>query len=214
MKILLVDDHVIIRDGIKLLLKSDPSLEFAGEAGNGKEAVTLCNELHPDIIVMDIDMPVMNGIDAVKEIRKTNKDVKIIILSMYENESYLRDCIAAEINGYLFKLESMDTLLQAIHSVSSGMEVFSPGVIRIISKHLNRKSAAETLNIKTDILLSEREKEVVVQIAAGKSNKQIADDLLLSIFTVKNHRKNIMHKLGFKKVTELIRYAIKMGYVN
>jgi DNA-binding NarL/FixJ family response regulator len=213
-RILLVDDHVIVRDGIKLILQSDPSLEIAGEAGNGKEAVILCNELHPDIIIMDIEMPVMNGIDAVKEIRKTNKDVKIIILSMYEKESYLLDGIAAGINGYLFKMASMDELLQAIHAVVFGMEVFSQRVTQILSKHLNKKNAAESLNKKKDIYLSDREKEIVVLISSGKSNKQIAEDLLLSIFTIKNHRKNIMHKLGFKKVTELIRYAIKMGYAK
>jgi len=214
MKILLVDDHIIVRDGIKLVIQSDPGLELVGEAGNGSEAVSLCNDLQPDVIIMDIDMPVMNGIEAVKEIRKTNKDVKIIILTMYEKESFLIDGITSGINGYLYKMASMDELLQAIHSVYSGMEIYSPKITQILSAHLSNKSNDEKNGENEEIYLSGREKEIVVQIAGGKSNKQIAEELFLSIFTVKNHRKNIMHKLGFKKVNQLVRYAMEKGYVN
>jgi two-component system response regulator NreC len=214
MKILLVDDHLIVRDGIKLVIQSDPGLELVGEAGNGSEAVSLCNDLQPDVIIMDIDMPVMNGIEAVKEIRKTNKDVKIIILTMYEKESFLIDGITSGINGYLYKMASMDELLQAIHSVYSGMEIYSPKITQILSAHLSKKSNDEKTGENEEIYLSSREKEIVIQIAGGKSNKQIAEELFLSIFTVKNHRKNIMHKLGFKKVNQLVRYAMEKGYVN
>jgi DNA-binding NarL/FixJ family response regulator len=214
MKILLVDDHIIVRDGIKLVIQSDPSLELVGEAGNGAEAVTKCNDLEPDVIIMDIDMPVMNGIDAVKEIRKTNKNVKIIILTMYEKESFLLDGISSGINGYLYKMASMDELLQAIHSVYSGMEIYSPKITQILSAHLNKRSNDLISDDNKEVFLSSREKEIVIKIAGGMSNKQIAEDLFLSIFTVKNHRKNIMHKLGFKKVNELVRYAMEKGYVN
>jgi two-component system response regulator NreC len=213
-KILLVDDHAIVRDGIKLVLQSDPSLEVIGEAGNGKDAVVLSNDLKPDLIIMDIDMPVMNGIDAVKEIRKTNKDVKVIILTMYEKESFLLDGISSGINGYLYKMASMDELLQAVHSVYSGMEIYSPKISQILSAHLNKKSSDQNTGTDEEVFLSSREKEIVIQIAAGKSNKQIAEDLFLSIFTVKNHRKNIMHKLGFKKVNQLVRYAMEKGFVS
>lgn len=211
MKILLVDDHLIVRDGIKLVLQSDPGLELVGEAGNGQEAVVLCHDLQPDVIIMDIDMPVMNGIDAVKEIRKTNKDVKIIILTMYEKESFLLDGISSGINGYLYKMASMDELLQAVHSVYSGMEIYSPKITQILSAHLNKKSNDDNTGEKGDVYLSSREKEIVIQIASGKSNKQIAEDLFLSIFTVKNHRKNIMHKLGFKKVNQLVQLCNGKG---
>jgi DNA-binding NarL/FixJ family response regulator len=214
MKILLVDDHLIVRDGIKLVLQSDPSLELVGEAGNGKEAIALCAELKPDLIIMDIDMPVMNGIDAIREIRKTNNDVKIIILTMYEKESFLIDGISSGINGYLYKMASMDELLQAVHSVYSGMEIYSPKITQILSAHLNKKSDDENNGKKEEVFLSSREKEIVTQIASGKSNKQIAEELFLSIFTVKNHRKNIMHKLGFKKVNQLVRYAMENGYAK
>jgi DNA-binding NarL/FixJ family response regulator len=214
MKILLVDDHLIVRDGIKLVLQSDPSLELVGEAGNGKEAIALCTELKPDLIIMDIDMPVMNGIDAIREIRKTNNDVKIIILTMYEKESFLIDGISSGINGYLYKMASMDELLQAVHSVYSGMEIYSPKITQILSAHLNKKSDGENNGKKEEVFLSSREKEIVTQIASGKSNKQIAEELFLSIFTVKNHRKNIMHKLGFKKVNQLVRYAMENGYTK
>jgi len=214
MKILLVDDHIIVRDGIKLVIQSDPGLELVGEAGNGSEAVSLCNDLQPDVIIMDIDMPVMNGIEAVKEIRKTNKDVKIIILTMYEKESFLIDGITSGINGYLYKMASMDELLQAIHSVYSGMEIYSPKITQILSAHISKKSNDEKTGENEEIYLSGREKEIVMQIAGGKSNKQIAEELFLSIFTVKNHRKNIMHKLGFKKVNQLVRYAMEKGYVS
>lgn len=214
MKILLVDDHIIVRDGIKLVIQSDHELELVGEAGNGREAVNLCSELHPDVIIMDIDMPVMNGIEAVKEIRKTNKDVKIIILTMYEKDSFLIDGISSGINGYLYKMASMDELLQAVHSVNSGMEIFSPKITQILSAHLSKKANEEMAGGDEEVHLSGREIEIVVQIAGGKSNKQIAEDLFLSIFTVKNHRKNIMHKLGFKKVNELVRYAMDKGLVS
>ncbi len=214
MKILLVDDHVIVRDGIKLVIQSDPSLELVGEAGNGMEAVAKSADLKPDVIIMDIDMPVMNGIDAVKEIRKTNKDVKIIILTMYEKESFLIDGISSGINGYLYKMASMDELLQAIHSVYSGMEIYSPKITQILSTHLNRRTNDVNTVHSQEVFLSSREKEIVIKIAGGMSNKQIAEDLFLSIFTVKNHRKNIMHKLGYKKVNELVRYAMEKGFVN
>ena len=214
MKILLVDDHALIRDGIKLILKSDPALEFAGETGNGKEALAMHKKLHPDLIIMDIDMPVMNGIEAIKEIRKTDKDVKIIILTMYDKESYLYDGLNAGINGYLIKLASMSELIQVIHTVNLGMDVFSPGILQILTRQLNIKTAVKHLHNKAGVILSTREKEIVLLIADGHSNKQIAESLFLSVFTIKNHRKNIMRKLGFKRVNELIRYAIEMDYLK
>jgi len=214
MKILLVDDHALIRDGIKLILKSDPALEFAGETGNGKEALAMHKKLHPDLIIMDIDMPVMNCIEALKEIRKTDKDVKIIILTMYDKESYLYDGLNAGINGYLIKLASMSELIQVIHTVNLGMDVFSPGILQILTRQLNIKTAVKHLHNKAGVILSTREKEIVLLIADGHSNKQIAESLFLSVFTIKNHRKNIMRKLGFKRVNELIRYAIEMDYLK
>jgi DNA-binding NarL/FixJ family response regulator len=133
---------------------------------------------------------------------------------MYEKESFLIDGISSGINGYLYKMASMDELLQAVHSVYSGMEIYSPKITQILSAHLNKKSDDENNGKKEEVFLSSREKEIVTQIASGKSNKQIAEELFLSIFTVKNHRKNIMHKLGFKKVNQLVRYAMENGYAK
>ncbi len=211
-KILLADDHALVRDGLRMVIKSDSGLELIGEAENGKQAVTMQAELNPDVIVMDIDMPVMNGIEAVKEIRKYDTEVKIIILTMHEKESFLISALSTGINGYLYKMAGMDEFLDAIHSVYAGNEVFSQNFTKIISSYLRKEAAGKSMQ-KDDIYLSKREKEIIELIAAGKSNKQIAEDLFLSVFTIKNHRKNILHKLGLKNTNQLMRYAMENGYM-
>ena len=199
--VLLADDHSLVRKGFRRMLEDEPDIQVLGEASNGREAVELVAKLSPNVLVMDFSMPEMDGAQATREIRKTNLETRILILSMYSNENYFRNSLDAGANGYLLK-NAMDVELpEAIRAVASGK--------RFISAALQNPPDDETFD-----KLTPREKTVLTMIAEGKSNKEIAALLNLSVNTVAVHRANLMDALNIHKSTELVIYAVRKGLVT
>ena len=203
--VLLTDDHQIIIDGLKSLLKNSDEIIVAAEANNGREALRILGLLSIDVLLMDIDMPIMNGIEALKEIRKQFRDVKVIILSMHNEAGMIKSLIDLGANGYMLKSCSQDELIGAIKKVASGKSYFSADVTLALLKPANLEQKNE--------ILTERETEILKLIAAGFSNKEIGDQLFISHRTVDTHRTNLMKKLDVNNIAGLISYAIKNGIV-
>lgn len=203
--VLLTDDHQIIIDGLKSLLKNSDEIIVAAEANNGREALRILGLLSIDVLLMDIDMPIMNGIEALKEIRKQFRDVKVIILSMHNEAGMIKSLIDLGANGYMLKSCSQDELIGAIKKVASGQSYFSTDVTLALLKPANPEQKNE--------MLTERETEILKLIAAGFSNKEIGDQLFISHRTVDTHRTNLMKKLDVSNIAGLISYAIKNGIV-
>ena len=207
-KVLLVDDHQIIIDGLKSLLKNSDEIIVVAEANNGREALRVLDILEIDVILMDIDMPVMNGINTLKEIGKQSFGVKVIILSMHNEAGMIKSLIELGANGYLLKSCPQDELIGAIKKVAAGQSYFSTDVT------LALLNPAGTSNPeKKNELLTDRETEILKLIAAGFSNKDIGDQLFISHRTVDTHRTNLMKKLDVNNIAGLISYAIKNGIV-
>jgi len=205
--ILLADDHAIVRQGLKLILSSHADLQVVGEAANGREAVELAGKLRPDIVLLDVQMPELNGIEATRQMVAANPRIRILVLSMHKEAVYVREILRAGARGYILK-DAIDTeLLSALRSVANGDGYISPAV----SGALNDK--VKDLNDPVG-LLSAREREVLLLIADGKTNKEIATRLNLSVYTVDSHRGKIMEKLNLHSAGELVRFAIKNGLVD
>jgi DNA-binding NarL/FixJ family response regulator len=213
-RILLADDHTIVRQGLARLLEEQPDLKVIGEATNGKVAVEQALALKPDIVIMDIGMPRMNGIEATKRIRKQLPKTKILILSMYSHEHFIHELLETGISGYLLKDSSGRDIIKAIHSVMKNETFLSPTISKVLVETYrspNRKcsSIAERYN-----QLSNREREVLQLIGEGRSTREIADMLCVSISTIKTHRANIMEKLNIDAPVKLIHFAIQLGLVD
>jgi two-component system response regulator NreC len=207
-KVLLVDDHQIIIDGLKSLLKNSTEIVVAGEAGNGSEALRTLEILEIDVVLMDIDMPVLNGIDTLKEMTKRGFGQKVIILSMHNEAGMIKSLIDLGASGYLLKSCSQEELIGAIKKVSAGQSYFSTDVTLALLK----PDHSPNQEIKNDHL-TERETEILKLIAAGFSNKEIGDKLFISHRTVDTHRTNLMKKLDVSNIAGLISYAIRNGIV-
>ena len=204
-KILLADDHTIVRQGLKLILSAHTDLEIVGEAANGHEAVDLAQKVKPDIVLMDVAMPELNGIEATRRMVAANHRIKVLVLSMHKEPVYVREILRAGARGYILK-DAIDTeLLSAVRSVAKGDGYVSPAVSGALLSDY-RKDAADPVD-----LLSGREREVLQLIAEGKTNKEIATKLNLSVYTVDSHRGKIMEKLNLHSTGELVRFAIKPG---
>ena len=204
-KVLLVDDHQIIIDGLKSLLKNSDEIIVATEANNGREAMRILEILEIDVILMDIDMPVLNGIDTLKEITKRGTDVKVIILSMHNEAGMIKSLISIGANGYLLKSCTQEELINAISKVASGQSYFSTEVTLSLLNPAQSNQPTE--------LLTDRETEIIKLIAEGFSNKEIGSKLFISHRTVDTHRTNLMKKLGVSNIAGLISYAIRNGIV-
>ncbi len=205
MKILLADDHTIVRQGLKLILSAQPDLEVIGEAANGREAVELVQRLKPDLVLMDVAMPELNGIEATRRMVEVNSRIKILVLSMHKEAVYVREILRAGARGYILK-DAIDTeLLSAVRSVARGDGYISPAVSGALLNDY-RKDVTDPAD-----LLSNREREVLQLIAEGKTNKEIATRLNLSVYTIDSHRGKIMEKLNLHSTGELVRFAIKHG---
>ncbi|HLY16878.1 MAG TPA: response regulator transcription factor [Bryobacteraceae bacterium] len=201
--VLLVDDHGLVRKGFRRMLEDDPEIRVVGEATNGQEAIKLAQELHPRVIVMDMAMPGLDGVQATREILKNDAGIAVIILSMYSEENYVRNALDAGARGYLLK-EALDVdLAGAIKDVAAGKNVFGPGVLAP-----NRQPDPDYER------LTPREKQILELIAKGNSNKEIAAILNLSVNTVSVHRANLMSALGIHRTTELVVWAVKKGLVQ
>lgn len=212
-KILLVDDHTIVRQGLARLLEEQPDLKVVGEATNGQIAVEQSMELKPDIVIMDIAMPRMNGIEAAKRIRKHLPGTKVLILSMYSHEHYIHELLEAGISGYLLKDASGRDIIKAVHSAMKNETFLSPSISKkLVKTYLSpNKTMAKAELYKQ---LSNREREVFQLIAEGHSTRQIADMLCVSISTVKSHRAKIMEKLDINSPVKLVHFAIQLGLVD
>jgi DNA-binding NarL/FixJ family response regulator len=212
-RILLADDHTIVRQGLARLLEEQPDLKIVGEAINGQAAVDKAFELVPDIIIMDIAMPLLNGIEAAKRVRKSLPDCKILILSMYSHEHYIHQLLETGISGYLLKDSSGQDIIKAIKAAMKNETFLSPSIsLKVKESYLSPQKK----NTREDRYesLSNREREVFQHIAEGFSTKQITEMLCISTSTVKSHRANIMEKLGLTSPVQLGRFAIKLGLVD
>jgi DNA-binding NarL/FixJ family response regulator len=209
-KVLLVDDHQLIIDGLKSLMKNAGEIEIAGTANNGREALRVLEILTIDVVLMDIDMPVMNGIDALKEIKKGKPAIKVIILSMHDESGMIKNLLALGADGYLLKSTSQDELIRAIKKVSDGNKYFSTEVTLSL---LNGSQSNSQLPKQQAEILTTREEEILKLIAEGYSNKEIGTRLFISHRTVDTHRTNLMKKLNTSNIAGLISYAIKSGLI-
>ena len=207
-RILLADDHDIVRKGLRYLLERDSDCEVIGEALDGREAVKLAADLHADIVIMDIGMPLLNGIDAATQIAKKNPQTGVIILSMHSDEDYVLRALTAGVKGYLLKDTVEADLLRAIASVRKGRAFFSPAITEILLEDYMRQLKSKGLQDSYD-LLTAREKEVLQLLAEGKSNKEVASLLDVSALTVETHRSNLMQKLSLHSTAEIVLYAVR-----
>ena len=211
-RVLLAEDHTIVREGLKSLLSQSEDLEVVGEAADGRQAVDAVARLRPDVVVMDLNMPKLNGVDATREIREKPDAPKVLILSMYDGEEYVRPAIRAGASGYLLKGSGLSDLVKAIRAVAGGEAFFSPAIAMI----LLRDSRGETPEKRKDpaSVLTKREREVLTLVGEGKSSPEIAKHLGLSVKTIEGHRGRIMAKLECRNVAGLVRQAIKLGLVK
>jgi DNA-binding NarL/FixJ family response regulator len=210
-RILLADDHAMLRDGVRMVLEAHPGFEVVGTADNGAEAVALAHSLQPDIAVLDVAMPELNGLDATREIRACCPETEIVILSMHEGEDYLREALRAGAAGYVLKRAAAKELVGAIQAVQRGESYLDPALTRTLISDYVRK--VDRTDLPADAL-TERELEVLKLVAEGLTNRQIAAKLDISIKTVQSHRANLMDKLDLHDRTELVRYAIRRGLIT
>ena len=212
-RILLADDHVVMRSGLRLLLERQPNLQVVGEAADGQEAVRLAAAENPEVVIMDIAMPHLNGVEATRQIVMRNPETAVVILSMHSDESYVLRSLKAGARAYLLKDSAEADLIAAIHAIGEGKSFFSPGVRRILKEDFMHQLAK--LGVEdTYELLTPREREVLQLVAEGKSNKEVANLLNLSLYTVETHRTHILQKLNLHSVPELILYAVRKGIIS
>jgi two-component system, NarL family, response regulator NreC len=207
-RILLADDHAVVRNGFRMILNATDDLEVVGEAANGREAVDLAIALQPDIIVMDVTMPELNGIEATRRICEAAPRTRILALSMHKDGVYVREILRAGAKGYLLKDSGEDDLLTALRAVARGEGFLSPGVADAVLSDY-RRHVTNPMD-----LLTTREREVLQWIAEGKTNKEIAQALSLSVYTVEAHRGRIMEKLNLHSTGELVRFAVRNGVID
>jgi two-component system response regulator NreC len=211
-RIMLADDHAILRTGLRLMLSNVPNLEVVGEATNGREAVAKAEELKPDVVIMDITMPEMNGIEATTELKRRLPRTKVLFLTMHENEELLFRTVQAGGSGYVLKKSADKELVEAIYQVTRGETFLRPDLAKqVVQDYLNRVDSGEESESYED--LTEREREVLQLLAMGMTNQQVADKLVLSVRTVETHRARIMDKLGIKGRAALVAYAKRRGLV-
>ena len=213
LRILLADDHIVMRTGLRALLERQPNLEVVGESENGRETIELTGSLRPDVVVMDIGMPVLNGIEATRTIVTEHPTTSVVILSMYADESYVMRALKAGARGYLLKDSAPADLITAIQTVSQNKSFFSPKVSRILAEDyvrvLKQKGAVDSYD-----LLTSREREILQLLAEGKANKEVAAALNISPYTVETHRSHILEKLNLHNPAELILYAVRKGIIR
>jgi DNA-binding NarL/FixJ family response regulator len=207
-RVLLADDHGIVRQGLRAVIARDKELEVVGESADGRESVRLAEALEPSIVIMDIAMPHLNGIEATAQIVKRNPKTGVIILSMHSDETYLLRALNAGAKGYLLKDSAEVDLVRAIHTVAQGRPFFSPAITGTLLEDYLRNMQQRNLQDSWD-LLTDREKEVLQLIAEGLSNKEVASTLELSTYTVDTHRNNLMQKLNLHNTAEIVLYAVR-----
>lgn len=212
-RILVADDHGIVRQGLKYVLQQEPDMEVVGEAEDGREAVQLAEKLEPAVVVIDIGMPQLNGIEATAQILRRLPGTKVVILSMHEDEVYLLRALTAGANGYLVKGSSFADLAGAVRAVVAGKCFFSPSIAKMLAEEYTRQVQQKHLEDSYD-LLTEREKEILQLLAEGKSNKEVATVLDVSPYTVETHRNHFMQKLNLHNTAEIVLYAVRKKLIS
>jgi len=213
LRILLADDHTVVRQGLRKVLEEREEWEVVAEAGDGREAVRQAEELKPDVAIIDIAMPLLNGIEATRQIVKRSPTTRILILTMYSDEAYVNQILQAGATGYLLKDSADVDLIQAVSAVSVGKSFFSPAVARVMADDYVRQVGHRGVTDRYE-LLSEREREIFQLIAEGKANKEIAAILSISPSTVETHRARIMEKLDLHSAAEIVLYAVRKGVIR
>jgi DNA-binding NarL/FixJ family response regulator len=212
-RVVLADDHIIMRKGLRLLLERQPNITVVGEASDGRECVELAQAEKPDVVVMDLAMPNLNGIEAARQIVGQNPAIAVAVLSMHSDESYVIRALKAGARAYLLKDSAESDLIGAIKALSDGKSFFSPAISRLLvedyMRALERKGVEDSYE-----LLTTREREILQLLAEGKSNKEVANMLNLSLYTVETHRTHILQKLNLHTVPELILYAVRKGIIS
>lgn len=212
-RILLVDDHVVVRSGLRMLLEAQSGFLIVGEAETGREAVEMVEDLQPDVVLMDIQMPDMNGIEATRHLRKTKIKTAILALTMHEDDQYFFEMLHAGSSGYILKRAAPDELVEAIHTVADGNVYLYPSLAtRLVQDYLQRADAGDQPMIQDN--LTPRELEILTLIAEGNTNAEIGRQLVISPKTVDSHRENIMRKLNLHSRIDLVKYALKMGIID
>lgn len=208
LRILLADDHTVVRHGFRMIITAEPDMEVVAEAANGREAVEQAAGLRPDIAVIDVTMPELNGIEATRRIAEVSPRTRVLALSMHKDAVYVREILRAGAKGYLLKDSMASDLLAAIRSLARGEGYLSPGVSEAVLSDY-RKHVTDPID-----LLTSREREVLQMIAEGKTNKEIANALRLSVYTIEAHRGRIMEKLNLHSTGELVRFALRSGLID
>jgi two-component system response regulator NreC len=211
-RLLLVDDHEIVRAGLRMLFAAEPDMEIVGEAGNAEEAFAAVRKLEPDVVLMDVAMPGLSGIQATRQIKEANPKVNILALTMHEDEQYFFEMLNAGASGYIPKRAAPDDLVSAIHVVSQGNVFLYPTLAKLLVRDFLQRSEDDPE--QAEEILTPREREVLTLIAEGFTNRQIAADLVISHKTVDRHRENIMRKLSLHSRIELVKYAIEKGFIE
>jgi DNA-binding NarL/FixJ family response regulator len=212
LRVLLADDHGIVRRGLKSLLETEPGLAVVAEAADGLEALRLCEEHTPDMLILDVGMPKLNGIEVAARAQKFENTPRVIILSMHSDESYILRALAAGARAYLLKDATDEDLLPAVRAVAAGKPYFSPSVTAVLVEDYLRRLQAKGLTDSYH-LLTDREKEVLQLLAEGRSNKEVATLLDLGVSTVETHRANLMQKLNLHNTAEIVLYAVRKGII-
>ncbi len=212
-RILIADDHKILRDGLKALVEKEPDITVVGEAETGKTAVSLAQKLSPNIIILDISMPDLNGIEAARKIIKANPNVKIVALSAHADQHFIREMMTAGAAAYILKGTAYEELVRAIREVMKGKKYLSPDIARGVLDTYVKLSRPMSDN-PAFVVLTDREREALQMIAEGKSTKEIAGSMEVSVKTVETHRRNIMEKLNIHSIAELTKYAIREGLTS
>lgn len=211
LRILIADDHTLVRQGLRRILEGQPGWEVVAETGDGREAVRVATELRPDVVLLDIAMPQLNGVEAVQQIVRRAPDVRVLVLSMYSDEAYVTRAVRAGASGYLLKDSADVELIRAITAVAQGKSFFSPAAARIIVDDYARPGKGAIDRFES---LSEREREVFQLVAEGRSNKEVAEVLHISPATVETHRAHVMEKLDLHSTAELVLCAVRRGVVR
>lgn len=216
-RLVLADDHAVVRSGTRELLEQEPDLKIVGEASNGEEAVRLAQELHPDVLVMDVRMPKMSGVEATRRIKSERPDIRVLVLTAHDDDEYVFALLQAGANGYLLKTAEIDELVRAIRTVASGQSALAPEVTgKVVAQFASGKSMPEAMtNTQEDYNgLTERELGILELVSKGLSNKQIGSELYISDRTVQAHLSNIFSKLGVNSRTEAVMFAVRKGWIT